>query len=40
LFGDYDRSLNVAVNKLRESLGDSAESPHFIVQEQPHLLER
>ena len=29
-FVDYDRSLNKAVNKLRESLGDSAEQPRFI----------
>jgi cholera toxin transcriptional activator len=29
-FVDYDHSLNAAVNKLREALGDSAESPRFI----------
>ena len=29
-FVDYDRSLNKAVNKLREALGDSAEQPRFI----------
>ncbi len=29
-FVDYDHSLNTAVNKLRESLDDSAESPRFI----------
>ncbi|MBI1740101.1 MAG: winged helix-turn-helix domain-containing protein [Acidobacteriales bacterium] len=29
-FVDYDRSLNKAVNKLREALGDSAEEPRFI----------
>ena len=29
-FVDYDRSLNKAVNKLREALGDSAERPRFI----------
>jgi DNA-binding winged helix-turn-helix (wHTH) protein len=29
-FVDFDHSLNTAVNKLREALGDSAESPRFI----------
>jgi TolB-like protein/DNA-binding winged helix-turn-helix (wHTH) protein/Tfp pilus assembly protein PilF len=29
-FVDFDRSLNKAVNKLREALQDSAESPQFI----------
>ncbi len=29
-FVDYDHGLNAAVNKLRETLGDSAESPRFI----------
>jgi eukaryotic-like serine/threonine-protein kinase len=29
-FGDFDHGLNKAVNKLREALGDSAESPRFI----------
>jgi cholera toxin transcriptional activator len=29
-FVDYDHSLNTAVNKLRETLGDSAENPRFI----------
>lgn len=29
-FVDFDHSLNAAVNKLREALGDSAESRHFI----------
>jgi cholera toxin transcriptional activator len=29
-FVDYDHSLNAAVNKLRESLNDSAENPRFI----------
>src|SRR6185369_4788144 len=29
-FGDFDRGLNAAVNRLRDALGDSAESPHFI----------
>ncbi len=29
-FGDFDHSLNVAVSKLRESLGDSAETPRLI----------
>jgi len=29
-FVDYDHGLNAAVNKLREALGDSADSPRFI----------
>ena len=29
-FVDYDLALKKAVNRLREALGDSAESPHFI----------
>jgi DNA-binding winged helix-turn-helix (wHTH) protein len=29
-FVDFDNSLNTSINKLREALGDSAESPHFI----------
>src|SRR5260370_10751106 len=29
-FVDFDSSLNTAVNKLREALGDSAESPRFV----------
>ena len=29
-FVDVERNLNTAVNKIREVLGDSAESPHFI----------
>ena len=29
-FVDFDHSLNVAVNRLRERLGDSAENPHYI----------
>ena len=29
-FVDFDRGLNKAVNHLRESLGDSAENPHYI----------
>jgi DNA-binding winged helix-turn-helix (wHTH) protein/Tol biopolymer transport system component len=28
--GDFDHGLNRAINKIREALGDSAESPHFI----------
>ena len=28
--GDFDSSLNRAINRIREVLGDSAESPHFI----------
>src|SRR4051794_32235526 len=27
---DFDRSLNTAVNKLREALGDSAQTPRFV----------
>jgi cholera toxin transcriptional activator len=29
-FVDFDHSLNTAVNRLRETLGDSAETPRFI----------
>src|SRR5882724_7427936 len=29
-FVDFDNSLNTAVNKIREALGDSAESPRFV----------
>jgi cholera toxin transcriptional activator len=29
-FVDYDHSVNTAINKLRQALGDSAESPRFI----------
>lgn len=29
-FGDFEHGLNAAVNRLREALGDSAESPRFI----------
>ena len=29
-FVDFDHGLNRAINKLREALGDSAESPRFI----------
>jgi TolB-like protein/DNA-binding winged helix-turn-helix (wHTH) protein/Flp pilus assembly protein TadD len=29
-FVDYDNSVNAAVNRLREALGDSAENPRFI----------
>ena len=28
--GDFDRGLNRAVNKIREALGDSAESPRYV----------
>jgi eukaryotic-like serine/threonine-protein kinase len=28
--GDFDQGLNRAINKLREALGDSAESPQFV----------
>ena len=30
VYGDFDRSLNSAVNRLRFALGDSAQSPRFI----------
>ncbi len=29
-FGDFDHSLNIAINKIREALGDSAAAPKFI----------
>jgi DNA-binding winged helix-turn-helix (wHTH) protein len=29
-FVDVDHNLNTAINKIREVLGDSAESPHFV----------
>src|SRR5215472_6492713 len=29
-FVDFDNSLNTAINKLREALGDSADNPRFI----------
>src|SRR2546428_5632856 len=29
-FVDFDHSLNTAVNKIREGLGDSASSPRFV----------
>src|SRR5881397_1669932 len=29
-FVDFDHSLNKAINKLRDALGDSAESPQFV----------
>ena len=29
-FVDFDNSLNTAINKLREALGDSAENPRFV----------
>src|SRR5277367_271646 len=29
-FVDFDHSLNTAVNKIRESLGDSASNPRFV----------
>src|SRR5258705_12879780 len=29
-FVDFDNSLNTAINKLRDALGDSADSPRFI----------
>jgi DNA-binding winged helix-turn-helix (wHTH) protein len=29
-FVDFDHSLNIAINKIRETLGDSAEAPRFV----------
>jgi TolB-like protein/DNA-binding winged helix-turn-helix (wHTH) protein/Flp pilus assembly protein TadD len=29
-FGDFDQALNIAIGKLRNALGDSAENPRFI----------
>ena len=29
-FVDFDHSLNISINKLRDALGDSASSPRFI----------
>src|SRR4029077_7014698 len=29
-FVDFDHGLNKAINKIREALGDSAESPRFV----------
>src|SRR5215469_15530096 len=29
-FVDFDNSLNAAINRLRETLGDSAENPRFV----------
>jgi len=29
-FVDFDNSLNTAINKLRDTLGDSADNPRFI----------
>ena len=29
-FVDFDNSLNTAINKLRDALGDSADNPRFI----------
>jgi len=29
-FVDFDNGLNTAINKLRETLGDSADNPRFI----------
>src|SRR5499425_3123173 len=29
-FVDFDHSLNTAINKIREALGDSAENPRFV----------
>jgi hypothetical protein len=29
-FGDFDHGLNIAINKIREALGDSADTPRFV----------
>src|SRR5262245_28181490 len=29
-FGDFEHGLNAAVNRLRDTLGDSAETPRFV----------
>src|ERR1700739_987331 len=29
-FGDFDHGVNIAINKLRDALGDSPEKPRFI----------
>ena len=29
-FGDFDHSLNIAINKIRDALGDSADRPRFV----------
>jgi DNA-binding winged helix-turn-helix (wHTH) protein len=29
-FVDFDHSLNTAINKIREVLGDSAENPQYV----------
>lgn len=29
-FVDFDHSLNTAINKIREAVGDSAENPHYV----------
>jgi Tol biopolymer transport system component/DNA-binding winged helix-turn-helix (wHTH) protein len=29
-FGDVDHNLNIAINKIRETLGDSSENPRFV----------
>src|SRR6202161_464273 len=31
-FGDFDQAVNIAIAKLRSALGDSAETPRFIVR--------
>jgi DNA-binding winged helix-turn-helix (wHTH) protein/Tol biopolymer transport system component len=30
VFGDFEHSLNIAINKIREALGDSAGTPRFV----------
>ncbi|MCL5005782.1 MAG: winged helix-turn-helix domain-containing protein [Acidobacteria bacterium] len=35
-FVDFDHSVNTAINKLREALGDSAENPRFIETQPRH----
>ena len=29
-FGDFEHSLNIAINKIRQALGDSADKPRFV----------
>src|SRR5437899_6445106 len=36
-FVDFDNSLNTAINKLREALGDSADNPRFIDRKSTRL---
>src|SRR5689334_7500757 len=29
-YGDFDHSLNIAINKIRQALGDSAATPRYV----------